>query len=454
MKQRDLELLLQQFVDGELDEDGCEEVVALLRSDSEVLETYCDYADLDCTLFNIHCGPTHLGTEQAPITMTIQKRRMKRAQRVAMVSAAAAIAVLVAILYVVLAKEPLPTVSFAMSPGTVFSVQHASEGTDDPEPGTLEVGSRLMLQRGHVEFVFASGVRSIIQAPADLTLHAAGDLFLAKGTAWFHVPPKAVGFRVRSEELEVIDLGTEFGVRSSPLFPDEIHVLTGKVKVTNLNPLRHEVTLSKGEARQADPVGRLKSLPLAADVFLATLPSSPALTPNATTLLSNDGSFLFRDNYSGTVGIAFTPAVDLEVTRLGFEDLLFRGLDTAHEVGIWTDTGTSIVSTTVAAGTIAPYHDGWRYAAITPVVLRAGKTYVLAAEVTEGGDGWTWGGGDISAPGALISPDATIVEARHEKDSPGLVYPTLVTGPGTVRWGPANMQYVVIGPENPPEDSP
>jgi hypothetical protein len=81
---------------------------------------------------------------------------------------------------------------------------------------------------------------------------------------------------------------------------------------------------------------------------------------------------------SATMGWSFTVgAANLEVTALGFYDDGMNGNQDAHPVGIWTAGGTLLAQVTVPAGTAGTLVGSYRYAAISPLTLTAGQTYVV-----------------------------------------------------------------------------
>jgi hypothetical protein len=122
-----------------------------------------------------------------------------------------------------------------------------------------------------VELTLASGVSALVTAPADLTLVREDRIDQHGGRARFLVPKKAIGFQVRTPDLLITDLGTEFGVIASPGDPDEVHVFKGKVEATHRHGLRRTEVLTGPVARLADPVGKLAPTPLRAEEFLKSL---------------------------------------------------------------------------------------------------------------------------------------------------------------------------------------
>jgi hypothetical protein len=80
-----------------------------------------------------------------------------------------------------------------------------------------------------------------------------------------------------------------------------------------------------------------------------------------------------------TMGFIFTPSEDFRVTALGFFDYLQDGLGETHELGIFDDSGSLLVSAFLPSGTTSPLDDSFRYVDITPIVLNAGEDYTAAA---------------------------------------------------------------------------
>lgn len=274
MKPRDQELLLQRFVDGDLDEGACLEVVALINSDPAIFDIYCDYAEIDAGMRYLTCGPANALGQQTALTEESRQNTLKRAKASALLAAAAAIVVLSAILYLRLVAEPPPVLTFRTSPDTRLAITHIIEGEKSPDPNTLAVGSRMMVKQGCVEFTFESGVSCIVQGPADLTLLEENSVRLDRGTSWFRVPKEAIGFEVRTPEMKVVDLGTEFGIISEPGESDEAHVMKGKIALTALLGRKEEALLESGQARTANFVGRLDKIEARPEAFLTELPSN------------------------------------------------------------------------------------------------------------------------------------------------------------------------------------
>lgn len=145
---------------------------------------------------------------------------------------------------------------------------------------------------------------------------------------------------------------------------------------------------------------KIKSLILLIGFVAATQLFAPAVRAQ-TPAVSISGASEFGP-VTGTYGWAFTLSTTLSVTDLGYFDFGGNGLNEAHQVGIWTNTGTLIVSATVPSGTTGTLNSGFRYV-LVPTTLLAPGDYVI-------------GGFDSGTSSDPIEVGATITTA------PGITY--------------------------------
>ena len=148
---------------------------------------------------------------------------------------------------------------FHVSAGSVYSVTHP-EGHEEGSK-ILTEGCRLTLESGIVECWFKEGVRAVLQGPCDLTVIGSNRVSLDQGTGWFHVAEGAEGFTVTTPEIEIEDLGTEFGISSRKDDFDEVQVFSGKIRLTSRGPRTESMVVTAGETFRADPIGRLVASP-------------------------------------------------------------------------------------------------------------------------------------------------------------------------------------------------
>lgn len=119
-----------------------------------------------------------------------------------------------------------------------------------PKAHTVRVGSALepgslQLESGLAQVVFYSGARLVIEGPVELRLVSAKEAVCVLGRVLAEVPMPARGFRLRTGQLSVVDLGTSFGIDASRS-RTEVHVFKGKVE---LQPGKAgEQSLAEGQA--------------------------------------------------------------------------------------------------------------------------------------------------------------------------------------------------------------
>lgn len=90
---------------------------------------------------------------------------------------------------------------------------------------------RWKLLSGMAEFQFYNGASVILEAPADLEIVSENGGVLHAGKLRADVPHHAHGFTIATETVELVDLGTSFGMEVSSDFDTEVHVFDGKVEL-------------------------------------------------------------------------------------------------------------------------------------------------------------------------------------------------------------------------------
>lgn len=119
--------------------------------------------------------------------------------------------------------------------------------------GALVPAGPLRLASGIAQIELFSGVTAVVEGEAEFEVVSPMELAVTRGKVRAHVPEAAHGFRIRTAEGQVVDLGTEFAVDVSESRSD-IHVIEGKVE---WHPQQQAMQLmNKGDAlRWADGSG-------------------------------------------------------------------------------------------------------------------------------------------------------------------------------------------------------
>lgn len=142
---------------------------------------------------------------------------------------AAAVAAGVALSLALLREAPAPAPSVA----TLVEAEGCRwEGSELPTSEGARLGAgRLALAEGMASIRFDSGATVTLEAPAVLQVDSAMRCRLVEGSVVADVPESAHGFTILTDELEVIDLGTRFGVTNTPSGGANVFVFEGEVKV-------------------------------------------------------------------------------------------------------------------------------------------------------------------------------------------------------------------------------
>ena len=270
MNPGELETRIQQLLDGELHPDHWPALREALEQSAEARRIYSEHARIHTQLMRIRRERSSLRPGIVPVERMLDFQR-SRQLKVAGLAAAAVIALTAVIMHFVLVQNRNLPVKLTAGPGSRFMIVHPGD-KDAATTTTLRKGSRLTLDQGVLELEFESGVRSVVRAPADLTLTSPGELKLDTGSAWFQVPRAAAGFQVRTPRVTVTDLGTEFGVIARPDFADSVHLFKGSIRIECHNGFRESATLTGNGARDLTLTGRLTPTPPRLDRFFTKLP--------------------------------------------------------------------------------------------------------------------------------------------------------------------------------------
>ena len=105
------------------------------------------------------------------------------------------------------------------------------EGGPAPVIGSALATEVLRIRSGVLQLEFYGGVTLVAEGPAEIELKAIDRIACRSGKLRARVPPSARGFRVDSPAVDLVDLGTEFGMRIVPGQKSEVHVFDGKVEL-------------------------------------------------------------------------------------------------------------------------------------------------------------------------------------------------------------------------------
>jgi hypothetical protein len=224
--------LIDDYLDGLLDEAGMQELEGLLRSDGRAREYFVRYARLHTHLrleVRARGAGAHALEQIQALAETPGKGRRAGLRVPRRLAIAACLLLTIAAGWWLTAawvgnRQPPDEPAVAW----LVNAHDCSWSGSGPE-GNWQAGKVLRIERGLAEIHFQCGARVILEGPSVLELISGKSARLAAGKLTARVPETGIGFEVLSPEGKVIDLGTEFGVLADK-GSTEVYVFRGKVE--------------------------------------------------------------------------------------------------------------------------------------------------------------------------------------------------------------------------------
>jgi ferric-dicitrate binding protein FerR (iron transport regulator) len=265
----ELQRLAAESVEGPLAPDQQERLAALLSDNPTLRGEYLDYLLLDSLL---QWEQPVAGVAE-PRPAAAPSRGSRRWYAVAAIAATAA-AILVGVVFWPRPKSGSPRDDLAEqqsvepTDNTVALLVHTSgavwgDSSVPTQPGSPLPPGRLRLESGVARLEFYCGASVIIEGPADFSLLSRTRASCAEGRLRATIPAHAQGFTIETPNIDLVDRGTEFGLRVGAGDPTEIHVFKGKVELygagaAGKEPLRQSLTGGQGvriaAGGAADPI--------------------------------------------------------------------------------------------------------------------------------------------------------------------------------------------------------
>ena len=228
----ELEGLFHSLEEGRITEAECETLKELLAGSAEAREEYVRLTEISVSLRNY-------AAYERP-----ERSNLPRYPKIIAFSVAAAAALI--LLYLGIQHHRLqPTAPQAQS--GFANVIWTDGGTNSELNKGDRIGEfTLDLPAGErIGITMDGGATVSLAGPARVDLLSSNVVYLHEGRAKVRLNGKTRSFSLETEEFQLLDLGTEFGVWANPHGPDETHVIEGAVKVTGTDSIR---VLKAGEA--------------------------------------------------------------------------------------------------------------------------------------------------------------------------------------------------------------
>jgi len=208
---------IDRSLDGQLSPEEWETLERAIIDDPEMRREYVERRWLHA----------HLIAERDSLGSLLAENNLAEKPRQPWLKIAAALALLGLVGFAVSSQSVPPTVA------TLTEAEGCRwEGSDLPtkEGARLGIGT-LALAEGMATIQFDSGATVTLEAPAVLEVESTMRCRLVEGSVVADVPESAHGFTINTEKMEVIDLGTRFGVTTTPIGGSHVFVFDGEVKV-------------------------------------------------------------------------------------------------------------------------------------------------------------------------------------------------------------------------------
>lgn len=162
-------------------------------------------------------------------------------------------------------REPTPTAGVNRGIARVAALS-APDGSGAWKVGDVLPSGVVATESGTLELLFHSGTRLVLQGNCRVELAEERACRLLRGRVTASVPEFDSGFTVHAPGIQVVDVGTEFGVESDGSV-SELHVLQGSVLATPGSSGRSEYLSERAAVRVLAASAKFEPVPFAPDRF-------------------------------------------------------------------------------------------------------------------------------------------------------------------------------------------
>jgi len=253
------ETLLDKAISGTLTDAEAEQLKSVLKSDQGRIDDYIRFVDMHGSLYQ---EPLLAVVDEVDTMIDIETLKSVEARKETIsfwkrFAAIASIAALVAFslnLWQIFPGTSSDGFERTEYIGIMTSLKDNGEDVDHFVGQGLQRGP-FRLESGKAQVRLDNGVELSMRGPVEFDVFGLDHISLLTGRMTANVPPQAIGFRIDTPDMEVVDLGTEFALKVDDAGKSRLHVLEGEV----------EARLKKGENNEDYPLriakNRLEDLP-------------------------------------------------------------------------------------------------------------------------------------------------------------------------------------------------
>ncbi|MDG1991615.1 MAG: FecR domain-containing protein [Pirellulales bacterium] len=130
---------------------------------------------------------------------------------------------------------------------------HAKWGIKERSQGDRFNKGKVHLETGLARLDFCNGATVTLQGPAEFEIVSPDRTVLSSGILTASVPDSAVGFKVLTPAMDVVDLGTAFGVSVGGNGETDVCVFEGEVEVSRTDSKNTPQLVREGSAVRSSP---------------------------------------------------------------------------------------------------------------------------------------------------------------------------------------------------------
>lgn len=232
---REHDKLISAWLDGSMQPDDFKRFQELLRTSAELRKRLRHEVNLDMVLrehASVDSG-LRAWNEGGSSSVVVVEKGWRNPRRWMAVAATLAVLGVGATALLLQPDGALHRVE-EMTRGSAILTRTANarwEGSVQPRQGdTLRAGS-LKLAEGVAQIEFFSGATLLVEEGSEIEIKSPWEVVCHTGKVRALVPPPAQGFKIQTPDMELVDLGTEFGVHVDPADNSaEVHVFNGEVE--------------------------------------------------------------------------------------------------------------------------------------------------------------------------------------------------------------------------------
>lgn len=257
--QEEWETLLDKAISGRLTDAEANELKTLLKSDQRRIDDYIRYVDMHGSLYQepllaVAGGADTLIDFETIKSVEARKETVRFWKRFATVASIAALVAFSLNLWQFFPETTSEGFERTEYIGILTSLK-SGETTGEHYVGKGVQRGPFKLDGGKAQVRLDNGVELSLRGPVEFDVFGLDHIALVTGRVTANVPSQAIGFRIDTPDMEVVDLGTEFALKVDGSGKSRLHVLEGEVEARlkkGLNNENYPLVIAKDRIEELD----------------------------------------------------------------------------------------------------------------------------------------------------------------------------------------------------------